>query len=138
MDYIGDLNGDLKSIAEVIGRQSALYLVSQCPRYKTEKRAGKGQLLLYVPKLKNLNSDHTLVKAIGYVDACKLAKEFGGELLVLAHCNHMVLEVRNNGIRNMMKSGFSIRELASFFNVTESIVSRIYEDELNSQQLQLI
>lgn len=138
MDYIGDLNGDLKSIAEVIGRQNALYLVSQCPRYKTEKRAGKGQLLLYVPKLKNLNTQHALVKAIGYTDACKLSKEFGGELLVLAHCNHMILEARNEGIRAMMKSGFSIRELASFFNITERIVSGIYEDELNSQQLQLI
>jgi hypothetical protein len=42
MERINDLNGDLRSIAEVIGRQNALYLVSQCPRYKTENVQDKG------------------------------------------------------------------------------------------------
>lgn len=137
MERIDDLNGDLRSVAEVIGRQSALYLVSQCPRYKTEKRAGKGQLLLYVPKLKSLTMDHKLVKALGYPLASKLSKEFGGELLVLAHCNHMILQARNEGIKEMSKAGFSIRELADIFNVTERIVSRLYKHGSNDRQMTL-
>ncbi|OTG64357.1 hypothetical protein B9T25_13025 [Acinetobacter sp. ANC 4470] len=137
MDYIEDFNGDLRSIAEVIGRDQALYLVSQCPRYKTEKRSGKGQLLLYVPKLKKLTLEHGLVRAVGYVDAQKLSTVFGGELLVLSHCTHMILEKRDEGIRTMMKSGFSIADLASYFNVTERIVLRIQNVEISKQQLSL-
>ncbi|MDH0657218.1 hypothetical protein N5D11_14035 [Acinetobacter johnsonii] len=135
MERINDLNGDLKSIAEVIGRHNALYLVSQCPRYKTEKRAGQGQLLLYVPKLKRLEMNHFLVKTLGYPDAEKLSREFGGELLVLAQCKQMILKARDNGIREMIRRGFNVTELANIFNVTERIVSKIYESELNSQQM---
>ncbi|WP_165383050.1 Mor transcription activator family protein [Acinetobacter sp. WCHAc060033] len=138
MEYINDLNGDLKSIAEVIGRQKAFYLVSQCPRYKTEKRAGKGQLLLYVPTLKRLCSNHFLSKTLGDIDAQKLSKVFGGELLVLTHCNHMILQMRDDGIRRMMRCGFTIEELALMFGVTERIVSKIYGHELRSQQIALI
>lgn len=135
MERINDLNGDLRSIAEVIGRQNALYLVSQCPRYKTEKRAGQGQLFLYVPTLKRLEMNHFLVKTLGYPDAEKLSKEFGGELLVLAQCKQVILKARDNGIRQMIKSGLGIQELANIFNVTERIVSRIYEAELSNQQM---
>lgn len=135
MERIDDLKGDLRSIAEVIGRQSALYLVSQCPRYKTEKRAGKGQLLLYVPKIRSLTVDHRLVKTLGYLNASKLSKEFGGELLVLAHCNQMILQARNTGIKEMSKYGFSVKDLADIFHVTERIVLRVYEHQLDSQQM---
>ncbi len=137
MDNLNGLSGDLKSIAEVIGRDQALYLVSQCPRYKTEKRSGKGQILLYVPKLKKLTVRHSLVQALGYIDAQKLSVVFGGELLVLSHCAHMILEKRDEGIKKMMKSGFSIADLASFFNVTERIVLKIQNMELSKQQLSL-
>lgn len=135
MENIDDLNGDLKSIAKVIGRQNALYLVSQCPRYKTEKRAGEGQLLLYVPTLKRLEMRHFLVRALGFPDAEKLSKEFGGELLVLSQCKRLILRARDNGIREMIRMGFKVNELANIFSVTERIVSRVYESELNSHQM---
>ena len=78
-----------------------------------------------------------MVKALGYVDAQKLSTVFGGELLVLSHCTNMILEKRDEGIRKMMKSGFSIADLASFFNVTERIVLKIQNMELSKQQLSL-
>lgn len=137
MESIADLNGDLRSVAEVIGRQNALYLVSQCPRYKTEKRAGQGQLFLYVPTLKRLDITHFLVKTLGYSNAEKLSKEFGGELLVLAQCKWMILSARDNGIRKMIRSGFKVQELALMFNVAERIVSKIYEAELSRHQMTL-
>ena len=135
MERIDDLNGDLRSIAEVIGRQNALYLVSQCPRYKTEKRAGQGQLFLYVPTLKRLDMNHFLVKTLGYPDAEKLSKEFGGELLVLAQCKQMILKARDNGIREMLRAGFNVIDLVSAFNVNERTINKIYEDELHSHQM---
>ena len=122
---LNDLNGDLRSIAEVIGRQNALYLVSQCPRYKTEKRAGQGQLFLYVPTLKRLEMNHFLVKTLGYLDAEKLSKEFGGELLVLAQCKQLILKARNDGIKEMSKYKFTPNELANIFNVTDRIIKRV-------------
>lgn len=135
MESIDDLNGDLRSIAEVIGRHNALYLVSQCPRYKTEKRAGQGQLFLYVPTLKRLEMNHFLVKILGYPDAEKLSKEFGGELLVLAQCKQIILRARDNGIREMIRVGFNVNDLVNIFNVSERVVSRIYEAELCSHQM---
>jgi len=137
MNSLSGLSGDLKSIAEVIGRDQALYLVSQCRRYKTENRVGRGQLLLYVPKLKKLTAEHNLVRALGYDDAHKLSTVFGGELLVLSHCNQMILSTRNEGIKNMMRNGFSITELVEFFNVTERIVLKILKSEFYQNQLDL-
>ena len=77
------------------------------------------------------------MQALGYDDAQKLSIIFGGELLVLLHCTHMILDKRDEGIREMTKYGFSIAELASFFNVTERIVLKIQNMELSKQQLSL-
>lgn len=127
MENLSDLNGDLRSIAEVIGRNSALYLVSQCPRYKTEKRAGKGQILLYVPKPRNLDLDHNLVKILGYQDAAKIAQVFGGELLILSQCSQIILSARNEGIRRMKALGFSLKELVDIFNISERVIYSVLE-----------
>ena len=63
----------------------------------------------------------------------KTPKEFGGELLVLAQCKQIILKTRDNGIRQMMKYGFGVQELANIFNVTERVVSRVYGTELSNQ-----
>ena len=115
----------------------ALYSVSQCRCYKTENRVGRGQLLLYVPKLKKLTAEHYLVQVLGDVDAQKLSTVFGGELLVLSHCHQMILSTRNEGIKNIMKNGFSITDLVDFFNVTERIVLKILKSEFYQNQLDL-
>ncbi|BBF76071.1 hypothetical protein [Acinetobacter ursingii] len=116
-EILSDLKGDLRSIAEVIGRQKALYLVSQCPRYKVEKRTGVGQLLLYVPQVSRLKVDHKLVGMVGYQDALQLCKVFGGELLVLSQCKHILLKNRNQGIKSMLEQGFTINDVAKFFGL---------------------
>lgn len=116
-EILSDLKGDLRSIAEVIGRQKALYLVSQCPRYKVEKRTGVGQLLLYVPQVNRLKVDHKLVGMVGYQDALQLCKVFGGELLVLSQCKHILLKNRNQGIKSMLEQGFTIHDVAKFFGL---------------------
>ena len=115
---INDLTGDIRSIAEIIGKQQALFLVSQYPRYKSKKRNGEGQLLLYVPKESRLGFDHKLIDILGYTDALKLCKEFGGELLTLSLCKHIILKRRNAGITDMLKQGYSLEQLAVFFNLS--------------------
>lgn len=117
-ENINDLTGDIRSIAEIIGKQQALFLVSQYPRYKSKKRNGEGQLLLYVPKESRLGFDHKLIDILGYADALKLCKEFGGELLTLSLCKHIILKRRNAGITDMLKQGYSLEQLAVFFNLS--------------------
>lgn len=124
-DDISDLKGDLYAIAEVLGRQKTLYLVSHCPRYKVEKRQGIGQLLLYVPKLKNFDLNHNLVKIMGYEDAYKLSRHFGGELLVLSQCKRIILKKRNIGIKSMLQQGFKKEQVAEFFNLTTRTVCMV-------------
>lgn len=116
--YLGDLTGDIRTIAEIIGRDKALCLVGQYPRYKAKKRCGSGQLLLYIPKVSRLGLDHKLVNILGYVDAVKLSHVFGGELLTLSSCKHIILKNRNDGIKDMLEQGFSIGDVASFFDLT--------------------
>lgn len=122
-DKFDDLNGDLKAIAEVIGRQQALYLVSQCPRYKVEGRQGKGQVLLYVPKPRLLDAGHHLCEIIGREDAEKICATFGGELLMLSHCRSIILKHRNDGIVAMAKQGFSIDDLSVFFGLSTRTIA---------------
>lgn len=122
MNSLSGLSGDLKSIAEVIGRDQALYLVSQCPKYKTEKRTGVGQLFLYVPQARRLKMDHNLVTMLGYEDAQKLCLVFGGELLVLSQCKHILIKSRNAGIKSMLEQGFRVDEIAQYFNISTRIV----------------
>ncbi|WP_052455948.1 hypothetical protein [Acinetobacter bereziniae] len=121
-ENINDLTGDIRCIAEIIGKQQALFLVSQYPRYKSKKRNGEGQLLLYVPKANHLGLDHRLVAILGYVDAYKLCSEFGGELLTLSFCKHIILKKRNAGIIDMLKQGYSSEQLAEFFNLSTRAV----------------
>lgn len=122
LDTYIDLKGDLRSVAEVIGRQKALYLVSQCPKYKSEKRTGVGQLFLYVPQATRLKMDHNLVTILGYEDAHRLCLVFGGELLVLSQCKHILIKNRNVGIKSMFEQGFRIDEIAKYFNLSTRTV----------------
>jgi hypothetical protein len=68
-----------------------------------------------VPTLKRPRNESFPCKTLGYLDAEKLSKEFGGELLVLAQCKQIILKTRDNGIRQMMKYGFGVQELANIF-----------------------
>ena len=115
---VNDLTGDIRSIAEVIGREQALSLVGLYPRYKAKKRNGEGQLLVYAPKSNHLSFDHKLVEILGYKDAVKLSQNFGGELLTLSLCKHIVLKHRNAGIKDMLQQGFSLRDVAEFFGLS--------------------
>lgn len=124
MDALKDLQGDLRSIAEVMGRQQALYLISQCPRYKVAGRQG-AQVLLYVPKTKNFDISHHIVQSLGYHDAYKLSQHFGGELLVLSQCRHIILKVRNEGIKSLVNLGISKKEVAELFGVSQRTIGLV-------------
>lgn len=127
MDDLTDLKGDLKSVAEVIGRQNALFLVSQCPRYKVSKRPGQGLVMLYVPQVRNI-FNHPLATAVGFDTAYQLSKHFGGELLTFSQCKHIILKHRNQGILQMLQQGYSRDEVAEIFGLTVRAISGVMKN----------
>lgn len=84
-----------QQIADVIGRDKALYLIGRLARSPKRPR----DLWLYVPK--KLESTHQLVKILGHRDAQKLVKVFAGEILCLASCRSLVKLYRDEYLRHL-------------------------------------
>lgn len=124
MEQTCDLSGDLKAVAEVIGRQPALYLVSQCKRYQVKGRCGRGQIMLLIPKNTNIDLNHHLVRVLGYPLAQKLVNYFAGELLRF-YVDDLVIRARNAGIRAMYRQGYKQSQLAEIFQLTTRTISYV-------------
>ncbi len=82
-------------IADIIGRDRALYLIGRLPRSPKRPK----DVWLYVPK--KLSESHQLVKLIGMSDAQKLVKAFGGQNLCLASCHSLVRLYRDEYLRHL-------------------------------------
>lgn len=118
----------VQEIADVIGRDNALYLVGKLPRYKTPSRGGGSQTILYVPTLQRLTPDHQLSGILGYPLARKLCVHFGGEILIPANCTSIVREFRNKSIIEFYESGMNFKEIADILDITPKYTKRILLD----------
>lgn len=116
------LPGQAHEISEVIGRERALYLIGQLPRcLKTDKRypgAKSYEVILYVPHIKRLNAEHGLVRILGWNDAAKLCRFFGGELLKPPTCAEIYRRFRDDSIRSLVNDGMSAGDVACVMGVT--------------------
>lgn len=110
----------VEEIAEVIGRERALFLIGQLPRFKRTDARGGEQVILYVPR--NLKPDHTLVGIIGWVDASRLVNVFGGELLKPGNCSCVYREFRDANIRRLVAEGVPTALVAEWFGMGERYV----------------
>lgn len=112
-----------QEIADVIGRERALYLIGQLPRC-VAGAPGKqsSRVMLYVPSVQRLPADHMLVRILGWNDAVKLCRAFGGEILQPANCIEIYRRYRDAQIARMKSAGDSTRYVASVFCVTEETV----------------
>lgn len=125
----------VQEIAEVIGRERALFLIGQLPRcYVRDKRyntraSSKGacRVVMYVPK--RLRPDHPLVAILGWQDAEKLTQAFGGEIL----CPPTMWDVtyrpfRDQSIVNIYRvQRVPVGMLAQWFDVTEQRIRQVLE-----------
>ncbi|CAJ3408750.1 hypothetical protein DO71_1447 [Burkholderia pseudomallei] len=120
------LPNSVQEIAEVIGRERALYLVGQLPRRVTrDKRypaAKNSELMLYVPTVERLGGDHPLVRILGYKDASMLCRAFGGETLKPANCNEIYRRYRDAQIARMVGEGYPVSYVADLFGVSGQTV----------------
>ncbi len=104
----------VQEIADVIGRERALYLIGQLPRC-IAGAPGKqsSRVMLYVPTLSRLTLSHDLVRILGYNDAVRLCRHFGGEILQPANCAEIYKNYRDKTIDSMLSSGMTAVHVAA-------------------------
>ena len=119
-----ELPNSVREIAEVIGMDATLRLISQLP---VCQRPGRKLpiVMLYVPK--KLPPDHELVRMIGYPDAMKLVRVFGGEILYPASCRNVFKRFRDDAIVRMAGMGARTSVIAELFGMTDRAVRYIVE-----------
>lgn len=118
------LPGVAQEIADVIGRERALYLIGQLPRCLMGSVGRKSmQPMLYVPK--RLAVDHLLVRLLGVADAQALVDAFGGECLKPPTCRSVHLRFRDSEIMSMLAGGMTPHLVAEAVGVTERWVRHL-------------
>jgi hypothetical protein len=121
------------AIAEVIGRDAALRLIGQAPRWPRHDRAGNrlpGEwVVLYVPS--TLPPDHFLARAIGWEAASRLVRMFGGEVLQPGNCRGLYYDFRNRSIKQLHGEGVPVAQLAEWFDVSERHVRNLVAKQEN-------
>lgn len=119
-----ELPESVAEIAEVIGREAALFLIGQLPTCYAGKAGHKSnRVILYVPK--TLKPDHRLVQILGWHDALKLARWFGGEILQPANCQDLYRKFRDAEITRMLSHGVKPARIAEMMNVSERHVRNL-------------
>lgn len=104
----------VQEIADVIGRERALYLIGQLPRcYAGVEGKKSSRVMLYVPTVARLTLTHELVRILGYNDAVKMCKHFGGEILQPANCAEIYRQYRDRMIAMMLADGMTTAQVAA-------------------------
>lgn len=115
-----------QEIADVIGRDAALYLIGQLPRvYGGSAKAGKQSMrcVMYVPK--RLMPSDMLVRILGWDAACKLAYVFSGMVIHPANCKEVYRPFRDRNIARLFHEGLAVKTIAEWFDVSERTVKNI-------------
>lgn len=124
------LPATVQEIADVIGRERALFLIGQLPvcqvQDKRYKAATSRRVILYVPKV--LRLDHPLVTILGFKDAERLVHAFGGEILCPPLMRDAVYRpFRDQAIARIHGQGVPIGVLADWFSMTERRVRQVLD-----------
>lgn len=118
-----DLPKSVREIADVIGRQEALFLIGQLPtRYSGKEGRESTRVNLYVPK--RLNPTHQLVRILGWHNANRLVRAFGGEILYPGNCQQIYQHYRRQTILRMLNEGQKRADIAKLLKVDISCVSK--------------
>jgi hypothetical protein len=111
------LPASVQELADVIGRDDALYLIGQLPTCKSGLPGHQStRVILYVPK--RLKPHHRLVEILGEERAAKLVEGFGGETLQVANCQDVYRRFRDREARRMAGEGMTSSQLAEALQVS--------------------
>lgn len=128
----------VQEIADVIGRERALYLIGQLPRCSPPStRTGKGgeqRVIMYVPTERRLKPDHILVRLLGWNDAVKLCRHFGGEILQPGNCQEIYRRFRDRHIVRMVADGIPAKMVAEWMQVTDRHVRGLVRENAQEER----
>lgn len=113
-----------QQVADVIGRDRALYLVRTWRRTRSTNPNAQ-QLSIYIPAKLKPDREHELVRVMGWDDASKLVAAFRGEILNLSTCDGVQRAWRDQAIRRQAEQGLKAKALAHLFDMTDRQVRRI-------------
>ncbi len=128
------LPASAQEIADVIGRERALYLIGQLPRsYQTRKNSKQTSwhVILYVPK--TLKPDHQLVQLLGWHDAQRLVEAFGGEILNPASCSEVYRAFRDRSIIDMASQGMKAKDVAELMGCSDRHVRNLMREKAQEE-----
>lgn len=107
-----DLPRSVAEIAAVIGRERALYLIGRLPRSGSRS----WRVCFYVPK--RLAPDHQLVRILGWHDAMRMVRHFGGAIVQAAGASYLPARWRHREIRRLHAAGWHHAEIAEFVGLS--------------------
>lgn len=122
------LPASVQEIADVIGREAALYLIGKLPRCFTGNPGHQSwRVIMYVPKA--IKPNHPLVTILGWRDAVRLADAFGGEILQPASCAGIYRRFRDRSIVRMVEAGAGHAQVAELMGVSERHVRNLAREK---------
>jgi hypothetical protein len=126
----------VQEIADVIGRERALYLIGQLPRCVAGVEGKQSsRVVLYVPSVSRLALSHPLVRILGYLDAVKLCKAFGGEILQPANCTDIYKSYRDLMIDRYTREGMPSNQVAAIMGVSRETVNARRRTQIPQEEL---
>lgn len=131
----------VQEIADVIGRERALFLIGKLPKcYVADKRRREKnvggfseRVMLYVPKV--LRPDHSLVRILGWNDAQALVNAFGGEMLAPGNCREVYRPFRDQHMARLVGEGVQPATVALWFGVSEKLVRNVSAENPQGEKL---
>lgn len=127
-----NLPKSVQQIADVIGVSQALKLIGMLPvckvRDKRYSKAISNRLVLIVPA--NLKPDDKLVRWLGWEDAYKLSRHFGGEFLYPATCADIYRQFLKDTAVRMQREGMKAAEIAETMQIPYRTISRWLADAI--------
>ena len=125
-DYMR-LPASVQEIADVIGRETALYLIGQLPTcYAGADGKRSTRVILYVPR--RLKPNHRLVEILGWQTAVQLVEGFGGEILQPANCQEVYRRFRDAEAKRLVATGMAARHLSEVLAVSERHIRNIAKE----------
>lgn len=116
----------VQQIADVIGVSQTMKLIGMLPvckvRDKRYSKAISNRIVLIVPA--NLKPDDKLVRMIGWEDAYKLSRHFGGEFLYPATCAEIYRDFLKDTATRMHSDGMKPAEVADAMQIPYRTISR--------------
>lgn len=118
-----DLPQNVREIADVIGRDDALFLTGHYIKWD-QKRPGRARSgCVYIPK--RLKPGHRLVELVGQEKAEALVRAFGGEILQLGCCSGILQRFRMAEVRRMAANDMSHAEIAEIIGISRRHVRKL-------------